>query len=110
MSLDEMMRLQGMDPEKLVKAVPPTELGKLLGNAMSVNVVERVLCQALKHANLLSQTARDSWESHDVANQGALDAASDRDAVNGDTCSRKCFRGVCYSRAREGRVRRFIVD
>ena len=47
MNKGEMLRLQGMDPTKLVVDVPEAALGQLIGNAMSLNVIERVLFQTL---------------------------------------------------------------
>ena len=48
-----MFRLQGMDPTAFKVAVPETQLGQQIGNAMSVNVIERVMFQALKVAKLV---------------------------------------------------------
>ena len=47
MSKEEVFRLQGMDPTTFKVHVPPKALGQQLGNAMSVNVIERVLYQVL---------------------------------------------------------------
>ena len=49
---EEMFRLQGMDPTKFKVVVNNTKLGQLIGNSMSVNVVERILIRALKAAGL----------------------------------------------------------
>jgi DNA (cytosine-5)-methyltransferase 1 len=43
LNLHEQMRIQGFDPKQLKQAVSTTQLRKQLGNAMSVNVVERLL-------------------------------------------------------------------
>ena len=51
LSIPEQMRLQGITPQFPV-AVPSAEFGRLLGNAMSVNVVERILCSLLPAAGL----------------------------------------------------------
>ena len=59
----EMFRLQGMDHTKFVVAVPDRAIGQQLGNAMSVNVVERVLLRALIAADLLSEATVDGWKN-----------------------------------------------
>jgi len=60
----EMMRLQGMDPTKFKVAVTETQLGKQLGNTMSVNVLERLFVRLLPAANLLKRNeGKDRWES-----------------------------------------------
>ena len=48
MSINEMMRLQGILPDDIKVAVSDVELGKQIGNAMSVNVVERLLPYVLR--------------------------------------------------------------
>ena len=53
MSIHEMMRLQGILPGDFEIVVSDIELGKQIGNAMSLNVVERLLPQVLRAANLL---------------------------------------------------------
>mmetsp|Transcript_33738 Transcript_33738/g.85296 ORF Transcript_33738/g.85296 Transcript_33738/m.85296 type:complete len:396 (+) Transcript_33738:139-1326(+) len=59
----EMMRLQGMDPSKFRQAVSDPQLGKQLGNTMSVNVLERLLVRLLPAAGLVSAAGlRDRWE------------------------------------------------
>ena len=62
MSINEMFRLQGGSPANFKVAVSDSELGKLIGNAMSVNVIERVLLQALQATGRISGT-EDRWES-----------------------------------------------
>lgn len=51
----EMMRLQGMNPKKFLIAVTNNQLGKQLGNTMSVNVLERILVRALPAARLVPE-------------------------------------------------------
>ena len=58
----EMMRLQGMKPEKFKVAVSQAQLGKQIGNAMSVNVLERLFVCALPAAGLVAHDAlKDRW-------------------------------------------------
>ena len=52
MKLEEMFRLQGMNPHHFSKVVTSSQLGMQIGNAMSVNVSERVILRALTAANL----------------------------------------------------------
>ena len=42
MNLNEMLRLQGMNPEELDVNIPTTDFGRMIGNSMSVNVVQRI--------------------------------------------------------------------
>merc|ERR1711956_14958 len=51
---DEMMRLQGIRSGKFAKAVPERQLGIQIGNAMSVNVLERLFVRALPAAGLVA--------------------------------------------------------
>ena len=70
MSIKEMMRLQGIDPDKFKQVVPDSVMGQHIGNAMSVNVIERILSRALKAAGLLKDSCLknqkhklDRWET-----------------------------------------------
>ena len=64
LKLEEMMRLQGMDPSEFTVAVTNAKLGAQLGNAMSVNVVERILVRALPAAGLVTHGLLvDRWET-----------------------------------------------
>ena len=58
----EMLRLQGMDPSKFIVSVSEFQLGKQLGNTMSVNVLERILTRLLPAAGLVKGPLRDRWE------------------------------------------------
>lgn len=63
LSKEEMMRLQGMDPTTFKVAVSETQLGKQLGNTMSVNVFERLLVRVLPAAKLAPRSElTDRWE------------------------------------------------
>merc|ERR1712046_429763 len=60
----EMMRLQGMDPTKFKVAVTESQLGKQLGNTMSVNVLERLFVRLLPAAKLVKKNeVKDRWEN-----------------------------------------------
>ena len=57
-------RLQGMDPTKLIVAISDAQLGKQLGNTMSVNVLERIFIRALPAAGLVRDgRLSDRWEA-----------------------------------------------
>ena len=47
-----MLRLQGMNPSRIVVDVSQSKLGQQIGNAMSVNVIEGILAAALKATNI----------------------------------------------------------
>jgi DNA (cytosine-5)-methyltransferase 1 len=60
----EMMRLQGMDPTNFTVAVSECQLGKQLGNTMSVNVLERLFTRLLPAAKLVRRgLITDRWAS-----------------------------------------------
>ena len=70
MNINEMLRLQGIDPTKFVVDVPVAQLGQQIGNAMSVNVIERLLVKALEAAKLIrpsslkgKDSTLDRWEN-----------------------------------------------
>ena len=70
MNKHEMLRLQGIDPTQFVAAVPECTLGQQIGNAMSVNVIERILVQVLQVAGFTrpsslehSCSTHDRWEN-----------------------------------------------
>eukprot|EP00928_Gymnodinium_smaydae_P008919 TRINITY_DN13292_c0_g5_i2.p1 TRINITY_DN13292_c0_g5~~TRINITY_DN13292_c0_g5_i2.p1 ORF type:complete len:393 (+),score=95.78 TRINITY_DN13292_c0_g5_i2:122-1180(+) len=60
----EMMRLQGMEPTGFKQVVSEVQWGNLIGNSMSVNVLERIFVRLLPSANLVPATTRlvDRWE------------------------------------------------
>ena len=64
LNLRERCRLQGMNPEKLKqpRGVSDRQWHLQLGNAMSVNVVERLLARLLPAAGLTGEL-RDRWAS-----------------------------------------------
>ena len=64
-----MFRLQGMDPTKFKVSVSQKSLGQQIGNAMSVNVVERVIQSTLKAVGLLDQAAPDRWATGEALSQ-----------------------------------------
>ena len=63
MSKKEMMRVHGMNPSKFKCVVPESELGLMLGNTMSVCVIERVLINLLYAARLVPAPLHDGWLS-----------------------------------------------
>ena len=64
-----MLRLQGMDPSKFIASVSEFQLGKQLGNTMSVNVLERIMTRLLPAAGLVSGSLRDRWEDGSALEQ-----------------------------------------
>ena len=55
-TMQEMMRLQGVDASLRV-VVPEMQFRRMLGNSMSVNVLERILCTLLPASGLWPQEA-----------------------------------------------------
>mmetsp|Transcript_54883 Transcript_54883/g.172195 ORF Transcript_54883/g.172195 Transcript_54883/m.172195 type:complete len:326 (-) Transcript_54883:67-1044(-) len=63
MTKPEMMRLQGMNPNTFKVAVSDCQLGKQIGNAMSVNVLERLFVRLLPACGLVSHgVLTDRWQ------------------------------------------------
>ena len=74
MSLEEMCRFQGFDPTKIKQSVSNVEMGRMLGNAMSINIVERILFRVLRHMGFVQLASTvDRWESGEA--QRALRAS-----------------------------------
>ena len=64
MTLHDMMHLQGLDPLLIRLKGPRHQVGKLLGNAMSANVVERLFRAVLLQTNLAAPlSVDDPWTS-----------------------------------------------
>ena len=64
MTIEEMARLQGIRPDQFYKVVDDYQLGQQIGNAMSVNVIERILFQIFKATPLTKKTNLvDRWTS-----------------------------------------------
>ena len=60
--LQEMTRLQGIDPREIKQVVSDVQLGKMLGRAMSANVLARILLRALVYAGLIqADKYKDRW-------------------------------------------------
>jgi len=60
----EQMRFQGMDHTRFVPACSETELGELIGNSMSINVLQRLFTQVLPAAGLApASQLEDAWAS-----------------------------------------------
>ena len=57
----EMLRLQGVDPTTFRQNVSDRSLGQQVGNAMSVNVVERLLYEVFRQTNLVPMNQKDRW-------------------------------------------------
>ncbi len=62
-TIPEMMRLQGMNPSKFYVDVTKRDLGEQIGNAVSVNVIERVLLRALQALHMIANSVVDRWKS-----------------------------------------------
>lgn len=65
-TVDELLKFQGFHPREVPWAsmgLSKTKAGQAIGNAMSVNVLERVLPLALDAAGLLGKPVRDAWAS-----------------------------------------------
>eukprot|EP00928_Gymnodinium_smaydae_P062497 TRINITY_DN46350_c0_g1_i1.p1 TRINITY_DN46350_c0_g1~~TRINITY_DN46350_c0_g1_i1.p1 ORF type:complete len:381 (-),score=79.00 TRINITY_DN46350_c0_g1_i1:195-1337(-) len=69
----EMMRLQGMEPAGFKQVVSDAQWGNLIGNSMSVNVLERIFVRLLPAANLVPAGTRlvDRWQQASKKGGGA---------------------------------------
>ena len=98
MTVDEMCRFQGIQPGSIDFGLSDREKGELIGNAMSVNVIERILKQALEAAGLVPQgTTTDRWKDG-----SAIEAMCDR------RDSPRIKRTVCH--LRYNKYRQYIID
>ena len=69
----EMIRLQGMNPKLVQICVKEGMFGKQIGNAMSVNVVERIMGRLFAAAGIARMTPlRDRWESGEAIRRLAV--------------------------------------
>jgi len=73
MTKPDMFRLQGMDHSEFIVDVPEATLGQQLGNAMSVNVIERVIQKAILVTSgfneVLPFALPDRWRNGDALKQ-----------------------------------------
>ena len=69
LSTSDMLNLQGMPSSRLdYNAVSDTAIRSMIGNAFSLNVVERILSRALYCTDLVEHRLVDHWD----ADHGAL--------------------------------------
>lgn len=95
---EEIMRLQGMNPTTFKVAVSAGQLGRQLGNTMSVNVLERLLFKVLPAAKLVRKSeVEDRWANGKALK--ALAATRGRGFMGMGTKARK-FLNVGVGRGR----------
>lgn len=86
----EMMRIQGINPATFKVDVTEPQLGKQIGNAMSVNVLERLLVRILPAAKLAPHGAlRDRWAKGKPPAELTASGALKRRAASAGTAARK---------------------
>ena len=64
-SVNEILRLQGINPNLFVQTCSDSELGKLI-SSLSFNVVARILFAIFQLVGVLSPTAKDRWKTTDI--------------------------------------------
>lgn len=107
------MRLQGMNATAFKVAVSEAQLGKQIGNTMSVNVLERILVRLLPAAQLAkSRDLEDRWESGKAIKQLAKTRGKGFMPLNKQVKQVKevAAREGSPSPARVGRMRRSMLD
>lgn len=62
MTITEMCRLQGMDPRQMVEPEENVRTNRLLAEAASLNVLERVILEVLRATGVVDDGAKDRWE------------------------------------------------
>ena len=62
MSIQEMMRLQGIRENQIKNDNSEAEFGKQIGNSMSLNVVERILFAIFSTIGMLPESIYDRWK------------------------------------------------
>jgi len=91
----EMMRLQGMDPTKFTVAVSNAQLGKQLGNTMSVCVLERLFTRLLPAAKLVrGGIVKDRWENGQAVKKLAATRGQGFKGMSAKS-KKACAKGVC---------------
>jgi site-specific DNA-cytosine methylase len=66
LTISEMCRLSGISPRQMpwyAAGITASQAGHMLGNTMSVNVLERLLCKALWASGLVETKINDPWSS-----------------------------------------------
>lgn len=69
MNIHAMLRLQGLNPCNIIATTTNHELGKFIGNSMSVNVLEQIMRAVIHATTLLSLTKDnipDRWNTHEA--------------------------------------------
>lgn len=61
LTIDEMLMLQGMRADVRRTGISNRQVGLMIGNAMSVNVLERLLLRLLPSVGLLPERPHDRW-------------------------------------------------
>lgn len=93
MTIREMMALQGMDLETFNQVVTDRQLGCQIGNAMSQNVVERILLRLLPAAGLVPAEKRlvDRWRQfvRTAVPSKAQPVRSKRSLDEDETCKKR---------------------
>lgn len=108
MTKEEMLRLQGMDPTKIKVAVPENELGQQIGNAMSINVIERILVQVLKATNLANTEITDRLENGEA--QKEISATKGKVLKAGETSCNQRVPTHCQAKESSKRSRRCVIQ
>ena len=85
MTIREIAALQGMPSwvvnRLLQKGIPEKTLGRALGDAMSLNVLMRIVPRALSAAGLLKDLPKDNWASPKVLGSVELSGLRMPDAL-----------------------------
>ena len=99
MTVNEMLRLQGMDPEKIDITVSTTEIRKMIGNSMSVNVVQRLPHKLCVILGFLPEDTVDKWHSGEMKSILAQSGKRPERVI-----------GECTVRGEYNEPRKFLVD
>ena len=85
-----MFRLQGIHPHNFSTAVPEATQKQQLGNAMSLNVIERLLSRVLPHAKLTTQLP-DRWETGEALHELWATCQNDPEPAPAPVVTRECY-------------------
>ena len=115
MNVNEMLRLQGICPAEFKVAVSDAHLGQQIGNAMSVNVIERILLRTLLAAGLTRKgcikgnpnVTRDRW----AIGEGFAKVRSPcREVSELNASSHGTRQGWLLATSLKSKDRKFIID
>ena len=89
-----------MQPESIRGKFSDLDLGHMVGNAMSLNVIQRLLFQVFRHLGWIPPDLEDEWATGAALQKLLKQPESTPDRIIGE----------CVIRGAANRIRRLLVD